>query len=301
MKTRSICFIAFIFTSILHAQIPNSSFEDNNHCNLSAYWSYKPLQAFIIDSSGNTITDSIVWDGIDALNCPVSDAHTGSTAISLRNAYSYNTGDKYPGRSILFPDSSECTAFFFTLLPISYNPQEFSFFYKYAPINGDTAYAIAVLYDQFGTEVGRAEKWIMGIQNTYIQEVIPFNYSSSDSVALYSISFHNMIADGYPHQSTFGTRLTIDDVSFDGNMSVPTTNEEISIFPYPNPTQETVNIQTGINVTVSEVSVINMHGQSFSLPMKGLNKYDCSALSNGVYQLKIITDKGVTFRKLIKD
>jgi hypothetical protein len=302
MKTKILLFIVSSSMMLVQAQIPNNSFEDNNQCNLSANWSYLPLQAVIIDSSGNPITDSIIWDaGVNALNIPVSDAHTGSQAMSLRNAYSYNSGQKYIGISMLYPDSSECVAFFQNLLPINYGPQDFSFYYKYAPLNGDTAYAIAALYDQWGMQIAVAEQWLIGSQSTYVQNVTPFIYYSSDSVAYYSINFYNMIPDGYPHQSTFGTRLTIDDVSFQGNMGLTDSEEDINVSVFPNPASENFTIMSSVNTSILKVSVINIHGQSISLPINGSLKFDCSTLAPGIYQIKIDTNNGTTYKKFIKE
>jgi hypothetical protein len=298
MRTKKIIAIALFIFTYAYAQIPNAGFETNNSCGLSSNWSYLPLTVIIIDSLGPH-PDSVIYDGVDYYNYPVADVHSGNQAISIRNAYSYTYNEVYIGRADVFPDSAECSSFFANMLPINYNPVGFQFYYKYLPVNNDTASAIATLYDINGTEIAKATEFFIGTHSIYSQVNVPFNYSQTADATYYSIGFYNMITDGYPHQATLGTRLLVDDVSFTGNSSIGEQQTGVGLSLFPNPAIHSFAIKNTENIPVKNVALFDMHGSLIRVYTENEKTFDCSSLSPGLYQVKIETGEGSVVKKLL--
>jgi hypothetical protein len=292
----------FLTATQLKAQIPNPGFENFNTCNVTANWSHFFLLGFTLDSLGNTVTDSIVYDGVNYVNSPTSDAHSGNWALSIRNAYNYTQNSMIAGKAVVFEDSSFCSAGYVTLLPmmpIPNHPAEFSFWYKYLPVNNDTAYAEAVLTDSLGYEIATAKKIITTQQTTYVQEVIPFNYQMAGEASFYSIRFSTSIPDEFPHQISLGTRLLIDDVNFAGNSSIPTLDDELFTTLFPNPAFQTFSIRSTQPFIYTSITIMDMHGNTLVVLNPQGTTFDCSGLNPGMYLVKIATTQGSFYKKLM--
>jgi hypothetical protein len=68
---------------------------------------------------------------------------------------------------------------------------------------------------------------------------------------------------------------------------------------YPNPTTNILNINTSYNYSSFESSIFDVHGKQI-LTMSNTNSIDVSKLNNGIYFIKIKTDKGEFNQKFIK-
>lgn len=79
----------------------------------------------------------------------------------------------------------------------------------------------------------------------------------------------------------------IEDVTVDENISL-----------YPNPTHDIVNISTDQNVSM--VEIFNMQGQRVTAEMGNVNSISLSGMANGLYIMKVTTDKGVNTFKVSK-
>jgi hypothetical protein len=75
-------------------------------------------------------------------------------------------------------------------------------------------------------------------------------------------------------------------------------NEDIQI--YPNPAASSINIQTSEKASIK---IINMKGQVIKNIYNVAHnaKIDVSNLTNGIYIIKAISEKGITTKKLIKE
>ncbi|WP_460219369.1 leucine-rich repeat domain-containing protein [Psychroserpens sp. MEBiC05023] len=68
---------------------------------------------------------------------------------------------------------------------------------------------------------------------------------------------------------------------------------------YPNPAQS--QIQLNSNETIKFVSIIDIFGKTIKVNLTITSGINISDLSNGVYFLRIYTDKGIAIKKFIKD
>ncbi|MBK6988970.1 MAG: hypothetical protein IPH33_12505 [Bacteroidetes bacterium] len=80
------------------AQIPNGDFEALLYDGTLSNWGNITLFAVIIDSAGNTIQDSLIFDGPF---CGVTtDAHSGNYALEMRNMFNLQTNNDQWVRSV---------------------------------------------------------------------------------------------------------------------------------------------------------------------------------------------------------
>lgn len=100
----------------------------------------------------------------------------------------------------------------------------------------------------------------------------------------------------------------LNQVDFDGKndyswiRAVKATNNKISFTVYPNPTEESVFIQSEAIVT-GTVQLIDVQGRVLSQDsFKGTNRtvLDLSKLKGGIYQLRIVTPSGVVYKRVVK-
>jgi len=71
---------------------------------------------------------------------------------------------------------------------------------------------------------------------------------------------------------------------------------------YPNPTSGVLNITSKQNIAMQSISIYNVLGQIVvSVPnTKGVNSVDVSSLSTGNYFIKVVSDKGISNTKFVK-
>jgi hypothetical protein len=69
---------------------------------------------------------------------------------------------------------------------------------------------------------------------------------------------------------------------------------------YPNPATATLQLTPLQNMNIQEVALLNMNGQKVKA-IEGLSTIDISDLTNGLYFLQIISDKGTSTQKFIKN
>ncbi|OIQ15362.1 MAG: hypothetical protein BM557_11645 [Flavobacterium sp. MedPE-SWcel] len=83
------------------------------------------------------------------------------------------------------------------------------------------------------------------------------------------------------------------------NVDQHTINNQLAI--YPNPANDYVNIKSGNDIQLEEITVYNLQGRKLLSLNQNLEYINISSLSNGIYLLDIKTDKGSTQYKLIKN
>ena len=67
---------------------------------------------------------------------------------------------------------------------------------------------------------------------------------------------------------------------------------------YPNPTKDILSIET--NLSLTEISILNLNGRLIYTSFEHKDKIDISHLPSGIYFIKVISDKGVFTKKVIK-
>jgi len=100
----------------------------------------------------------------------------------------------------------------------------------------------------------------------------------------------------YPAQYVLYTDFPIDASPVTDVEEPFSTTNALSVFP--NPVRSTFTI--GNDSRVYELSVVSGQGQTVRLPRVSGQEWDASALSPGVYIMKILTNKGPVTRKLVK-
>lgn len=70
---------------------------------------------------------------------------------------------------------------------------------------------------------------------------------------------------------------------------------------YPNPTDEVLNIKTKKDIAISSASIYNAMGQLVLISTGDCNSIEVSSLNAGSYFIKIVSNKGITSSKFIKN
>lgn len=81
-------------------------------------------------------------------------------------------------------------------------------------------------------------------------------------------------------------------------LDVDTFELSSNILIYPNPISDIINIKVQNGLKVNKVKIISILGKTIMEQSK--NRFNISRLSKGIYLIKIITDKGIVTRKVIK-
>jgi hypothetical protein len=66
---------------------------------------------------------------------------------------------------------------------------------------------------------------------------------------------------------------------------------------YPNPTSDKIHVNTGTNINIKRISLCNIIGQTLTTTNE--NSIDVSKFPQGLYTLKIETDRGVVVKKVL--
>lgn len=279
------------------AQVPNNGFENLNADGTLSNWGNVYLLPISIDTNGVSISDSIVFDNY--FYAPTTDAHSGSFAMEIRNAYNYTTGQGISGSVTADTDTVYSAWGGFETIPISTLPVNFEFYYKYFPAGGDSAIAQMIVYDDMGYEIGQGRIIINGTVSNYTYVNVPITYSASGVIASYYLNFNSFYSADYgSHFATYGTRFLIDDIS----MSTVTGIGEVSQHHfniYPNPASSIITINN-MPVINSEIEVMNSLGKCV-IRVSNKNAVDISSLTNGIYILKLKDDTDTYVHKFIKE
>lgn len=175
------------------------------------------------------------------------------------------------------------------------------FYYKYTPKNtADVALVIYTLKFN-GSQIDRQEATIYP-SSTYKKMEVPINaFQTPDTII---VGFHSSKeSSGNLDVSYAGAKLIIDEVQFKSqplNTSIYELNNNTNISVCPNPAKDFVSINS--NLKVENYKVINHIGQVVDNgQLLNNNKIDISKLSNGVYQIQIISADKVLNSKFVKE
>lgn len=107
------------------------------------------------------------------------------------------------------------------------------------------------------------------------------------------VTSNGIVLYGYAYESTPNTAITVGNTG--GNMAI---DEEIEdkFSIYPNPVQNTLNIETNSNI--NKITIINSLGQEVKNTVD--KQIDVADLENGMYFLNIFSDKGFMKKRFIK-
>lgn len=297
MKKSTLLLAMAITLNVSHcvAQIPNAGFENLNSDNSIKNWGILTLFVINIDTNG-VIIDSIYID--QSFCATTTDAHTGQRAMEMRNAYVYGSNQGYAGGGILTNDS--IFGGFATPVFLQGTPTDFNFYYKYFPLNNDTAQAVVEVYDSTENMIGSAQLLIFDTVSNYTLASIPIIYDMPVNPAYVNIRFFNFYTESiYVRQPTLGTRFLVDDVSF--SMATNVTDLMVgkdSYAVFPNPSSSIITIQ--YSMEIKDVKLYNGCGKLLLQEIGNIKKIDVSQMEPGIYILEISTNKGLQRTKLLK-
>lgn len=259
--------LAFAIQAAPQAQVLNNDFEYLNSDGSLGYWGNVYLFAAIIDSSGSSFSDSIVFDNY--FYAPTTDANSGNTALELRNAWNYTQNVGIAGAVGSDEDSIFSAWGLSNLVPTNanssypFNPINFGFYYKFFPVNGDSAFAEIALWDSSGNQLAEGKIILSGITSDYTFIDAPLTYFSTGVAAYYSYSIYNFYTETpYFRQPSLGTRLLVDDLEFNFAPTpihkTATATAQFDLFPNPASTHINIHSTEG---QVYPYSICNVLGE----------------------------------------
>ena len=307
-KTITLFFIAFSLKAILlQAQpITNSGFEQLNSDSSLSYWGNVYIFSVWFDSLGVSHTDSIVYDG--PFYAPTYDSHSGSHALELRNAWNFTTNTGIVGAAGLDNDTVFSSWGASNMIPTNatpgnpFEPLSFSFYHKYFPVNGDSAFAEVTLWDINGNPIAEGILVITDANSAYTYSTVNLNYYTPGSADYFSIVIRNFYTEipGY-RQPSLGTRLIVDDLEFNfAAVGTNTVQTEKQIAVFPNPVSDKINIHLNSEKN-SSYKIYNgtgkliLQGSLFeNKSVVSLNNFD-----EGIYFIEIINGKEILTEKFM--
>jgi hypothetical protein len=282
-------------SSMVKAQtIPNNQFELLNYDGSLSYWGNVYIISVSLDSLGNSTSDSIVFDS-QYYYGPTTDAHSGNTALLLSNSWNFTNNTGVAGAAGVDDDTVFTSWGLSNIISLNntsgYNPNSLSIFYKFLPVNGDSGSAFVALWDSLGNLIGEGTYIFMGTTNNYTNLVIPITYNSFDAASFYSLSFSAFYSTDYgAHQPAFGSKLYIDDVTFETFTGI---NEQSSahVKLFPNPANDILNLQFE-NELPCIYKIYDAFGKCVANDnlAANMNAISISQLSNGVYFIELKTN-----------
>ena len=276
-------------------QIPNWGFEQVNADGRMRNWGNVYLMPMYIDSMGNSYVDSIVFDNYFYFR--TADSHWGSTAMELRNAWDYTTNMGIAGSATADTDTAYSAWGSFETFPITNQPFNFSFFYKYFPLNNETGSATLQLFDSAMNLMSETVILLSATGNNYTLATAPVIYSLPGTAAFAYINFSTA---AYGSTVSFGTRLIIDDVMFNyvsAGINYPK-EETISIFP--NPAHDWLDVKHHDTSLQYSVEITDISGKTLS-HTTNRSRIDISQLSPATYFIKVLGNEKVLVKNFIKE
>ncbi len=292
-------FLLLVTFGIASAQVPNPSFEEFiGYGNETRFWGPNPMSiAISIDLEGNTTTvsETIIYEPDTYSYCFFNnDAHTGNRAMEIRNAFNVTKNEVIPGKMILFneDEGSTTASGWNTGQQISDNItlEGLGFYYKFFPLNNDTAQAKLELFNSGGESVGIAVVEISGLHSDYTYASAPIEITSTETPTFMTVEFS--MGSGTTN-ATMGSKLIIDDVS---TTNLPLSNPFVQasqFLIYPTLASQEIHIAKGDNMLDGSyaIEIFTLDGRAIKRLTLDLYEdtpatIDVSALSQGVYFMK---------------
>jgi hypothetical protein len=258
----------------------NLTLEYNYYWNWgSSQWDLNSKWDYAYNTSNNLISEiSSLWDGSQWVGSNLSE-------------YTYSSG-------------GHLTVEIFSMWNI--NTNSWGFYYKDEyQYDSNNNLTLDTYYDWNET----LSEWVLSSKDEFIFDlaydksdlIVPFFYE--DILAYFSFGYNNMVIGyrGYEYENQ--TWIDADKMVFYySNYSNPLNiNDEIvskSISLYPNPVHDILIINSEIPLT--KVEIYSLLGKKVTEVTTNFDAIQVNNLSNGIYILKIFSEKGSTSRKLIK-
>lgn len=296
--------VPFLMLKINGQTVLNHGFEEFNSDKTLKYWGNVYIQLIEMSDSlgGSTHTDTLTYDQGYYYRA-TSEAHSGSSALLLSNAYSNSQNKCIAGAAGVDDDSVFSAWGLINLIPLQERVGELSFYYKFLSVNGDSAQAKLTLWDSDGNSIGEALAVFSTNQSVYQYKAVPVKYSSTDAVAYYSLNFSTFYSKSSTRKPNLGTRLWIDDVALSATANVLTNyKNKFKIRVFPNPAKSMLSIQSEI-VAEKQFYIYGTLGQVIQLGTMSSSENSISIedLKSGVYMLELVSEKGREAQRFVVD
>ena len=235
----------FATISTRNREVPNGDFEnwmEEKHPHLNGWFT---SDEFLLELTGLAPSPALVSES--------SDGRSGTKALELT---SRQVGDDIIG-GIAFT-GKDISALERPGFAISDRWKYFEGYYKYNPVNGDTAFLGAVLFKN-GQEIGGAELYITGSNSSYTYFAEEIQYGSADVPD----SAFVFVASCNPDEPRGdGSSLILDDLKFsDWNASV--FNLDVNkLRVYPNPFNDRIRITGPEQIYGATYEVVDVVGHT---------------------------------------
>ncbi len=302
---------AFVFSALGQSNIPDGELEDWKQMSGQGKSFFEPQNDYLQSLNRLTIEIPLTF----VLDVPITserttDAFSGTFAAKLtsKNATS-------PGGPIFLPGAlTNIAQFLITQQTVRlgrpYNlqekPQTFDGYFKYEPVNGDSAMSL-VLLSKWNNTLKRRDTIAFG--RTVITSAIgqytlvstPINYRDEvtmpDSITILvcssaGLNFSNLqTSEGQP-----GSALYVDQLSFGFQKSLNNLSaNKYAISIFPNPTKEFVQINSNIALEGKTLKIINLEGKEiYSEKIISENQFvGLPDLKAGIYFINILESKSL--------
>jgi photosystem II stability/assembly factor-like uncharacterized protein len=188
----------------------------------------------------------------------------------------------------------------FPSFPLNHKVQSLNGYYKFFPVNDDTINIECDVYKD-GVQIGAGFWWDSQGQSTYAPFNANINYWSNQVPDSCFIIFYI----GSQIRDCTGTRLLIDNLSFDGFVSnieeVNAASSQVnSLKIFPNPSSSMVRIQTSIDID-GRLEIYDMQGMLvFSDRFTGNNQQlDIRNFNPGIYLVRVISGENIMSQRMV--
>jgi hypothetical protein len=299
-KNLCLCVSLCLLASSGFAQIPNSSFEEINANGSLHNWGNLYIQSVWFDTTGEMQGDSIIID--NAYYSATSDAHNGNRAAEMRNSFNYSQNTGTAGAIIADLDSIYTAWGSFETIPIQDYPSALGFFYKHNPVNGDSAFALIIVYDSLGNEIGFGQCIVSNFTNAYVYNTAQITYTTQDVPASALVKFSNFYTEAPGvRQPSLGSSFIVDDVQLYTSTGFDLiSRKQLDVVVYPNPSADLITIRRKTS-EMAQVNIYQLNGQLLKQETicNDVSEINLRNLSNGAYLLEVISDGKTWTQQLI--
>ncbi|MHB8261928.1 MAG: T9SS type A sorting domain-containing protein [Bacteroidia bacterium] len=282
--------------------IVSTANEPNSGNNSTGWWTYNMFNSSFVGSSPISVLKCDTFHG-GAYSARIE------TVIYTPTSYSYTApwGVPFIGHNyldtlgILFTGTTnESGPSFKPGIPCTQKLATLSFWYQYKPNGIDTAECRVLLVNQRNPVAGGLVKINTATTGQWVQSTVSFTYVSALTPDTLYILFSSSSLDKKPKA---GSVFWVDDVSvtYLAGIEQFTTTNEVNI--YPNPASQLLNLKISKfdNGNTNSVEIYNIIGECVhrQIVKSSNSQIDISDLSEGVYNLSLISNEGVVNKRVV--
>lgn len=285
------------------ALVSVSAFAQNNVVN-GDFESWNDTSTYSDPQNWNTSNQEYIFIGPTVER--TDDAYSGDSAVVIKTVYATAADEYYAGYITTGsnPDTISLDGW-----QINYRPQKLTGYYKYSsPTIGDSARVILYMYQNFSAI---NDDSLVATGNILLPPVADYTYFEFNILNAFS-STATLIPDSYVIVITSSkdlsapveglSMLTIDNVNFDGVVSVSTPEDLSDVLLYPNPVDDHFVVSSP-KYTLTDISIINAEGRQVQniQTAHGTNevRVATSRLSKGFYYVQLQFENGAVETRII--